>query len=388
MLAAGGDRRFFFIGGKGGVGKTTTAASVAVGLARAGRKTLVVSTDPAHSLGDALAIDLIGRPRPVPLDALELPGDSASAGASGGSLHGMEINPSEVIDQLRLSLKLDRLAAALTEGRASLGTGFLSALAKAGVDLDALASLLELTPPGIDEAVALAHMMHLLHSDEHGDFERVVIDTAPTGHTLRLLAFPRFLHGLIGALLSVQRQISSFNPLGAVLGKVVGDDMQQQLEVTKKNLERFMEYMNALNSVLVDAETTSFIVVAIPTHLAVSESKRLLEALQEAKMPARHLVMNQCPFPVAAGGDEDMLQDVLIATEKLEALGDSERDSAAVLRRTVARLQRQHRDAQTQIERLEREAGPSVRILRVPRFEEELTGVASLERYARILFAP
>merc|ERR1719454_1770299 len=67
-LAAGGERRFFFIGGKGGVGKTTTAASLAVGLARSGRKTLVVSTDPAHSLGDALSMNLTGAPQPVPLE--------------------------------------------------------------------------------------------------------------------------------------------------------------------------------------------------------------------------------------------------------------------------------------------------------------------------------
>merc|ERR1711871_699981 len=124
----------------------------------------------------------------------------------------------------------------------------------------------------------------------------------------------------------------------------VGDDLQQQLQVTKENLEQFMESMNALNSVLVDARLTSFIVVAIPTHLAVSESKRLLEALEEAKMPALHLVMNQCPFPVSTGGEADSLEEVLSALTKLEAMGDDGRNAAVVLRKAVARLQRQQND--------------------------------------------
>merc|ERR1719359_1186275 len=105
-------------------------------------------------------------------------------------------------------------------------------------------------------------MMHLLQDEDHSDFERIVIDTAPTGHTLRLLSFPQFLHGLIAALLSVLEKVSTFTPFGAILGKVVGEDLKQQLKVSKANLAGTMDSMSALNSVLTDSETTSFIVVA------------------------------------------------------------------------------------------------------------------------------
>lgn len=383
-LAAGGKRRFFFIGGKGGVGKTTTAASLAIGLARAGRKTLVVSTDPAHSLGDALAVDLTGKPQLVPMEGIQ---------GARGDLHALEINPTIVLDEFRKNLKLDKLREALAEQRAGLGASFLKALAQAGVDLDALGKLLELSPPGIDEAVALAQMMHLLQAGEHMEFERVVIDTAPTGHTLRLLSFPQFLHGLVAALLSIEARVSGFTPFSVVLGKVMGDDLKNQLEVSKANLERFMASMSDLSSVLTDAEATSFIVVAIPTHLAVSESRRLLEALEQAQMPAKYVIMNQCPF-VELSSDhvlkEVPLTEIQIAVDKLVArqnMPDFSEREMQLLSATIKRLKAQHQDARKQIDLLEQKVGSSVRILCLPTFEEELTGVKALEQYSRVLFS-
>jgi len=380
LVVADGVRRFVFVSGKGGVGKTTTASAFAAGLARSGRKTLVVSTDPAHSLGDALALDLGGLPQQVDLKDL---------GGCDGTLHAMEINAAEAVETFRHNLKLDRLQAALREGRAGLGTSFLNALAKANVDMEALAALLELSPPGIDEAVALGQMMYLLRDEAYGDFERIVIDTAPTGHTIRLLSFPQFLHGFLAAILSIQEKVSNFTPFSKVVGSFVGEDLHRQMHNTKASLEVLIDRMNSLNTILMSQDTTSFIVVCLPTHLAVEESRRLFRSLDESGMPARHVIMNQCPFLNTDGSWVDIAM-AKAAVEKLERGRDNldvSSTEVAALSRAVLRLQRQHHDAYVQIEALQKEADErGLRVLHVPTFEEELTGVKALGRYADILF--
>merc|ERR1712192_47229 len=141
-----------------------------------------------------------------------------------------------------------------------------------------------------------------------------------------------------------------------------------------------MSSMGSLKEILADTATTSFIVVSIPTHLAVAESKRLLSALRQAEMPARHLIINQCSFlPAADGTDEASLS--FAAAEKMseqpDALGISV-DEAAALRRTMKRILRKHQDALRQATLLESDAGPELQIFRMPVFDQELTGVAAL----------
>lgn len=385
-LAAGDHRRFVFVGGKGGVGKTTTAAALAVRLAKSGRKTLVVSTDPAHSLGDALALSLTGTPRRVQL--LDEPAATQPhAEDHPGGLFAMEIDPAEAVEELRRALKLDQLRAMIRERRGGIGAGLLAAMAQAGLDLESVATLLDLSPPGIDEAVALVQIMQLLSDRSWEGFERVVIDTAPTGHTLRLLAFPQFLHGLIAAILSLNEKVAGFTLLPRLLGQFVGDDLNDQLKVSKAHLERLMAAMGSLNALFADAGATTFVVVTIPTHLAVAESRRLLRALQQAQMPARHIVVNQCPFiSVEHGSDEGLLAQTASAKASagLEAAGLSI-EEADCLRRTLGRLFRQQEDARRQVRILENEVSTSVRIFRMPVFDEELTGPAALDRYAAAL---
>lgn len=387
LLAAGARRRFVFVGGKGGVGKTTTASALAVRLAKHGRKTLVVSTDPAHSLGDALSLTLTGEPQEVPLEA----------GAGGeGLLFAMEIDPLKVVEEFREALSLDRVKKALSEQKGGIGAGLLAALAQAGVDVESLVSMLDMSPPGIDEAVALARLMQLLSDKQHEDFERVIIDTAPTGHTLRLLAFPQFLHGLVGTLLSVSEKVSGLSLVPASLfGQLVGDDFRQQLRNTKATLERFMASMSSLTKVFEDRDTTSFVVVSIPTQLAVTESKRLLQALEQAHMPARHIVINQCPFVKERQGEghQDHSLEIAAATAKLggiagrkegAALGLSEVELNALLR-AMSTLSRQHTDARRHADALAIHAGSEVSVYCVPVFEEEPTGSKALHRYADAL---
>lgn len=296
----------------------------------------------------------------------------------------------EVLDSFKRALNVEQLRKSLKDGQGGLGTGILETVAKAGVDLEAFAQMVENVPPGVDEAVALARLIQLLQDEKHAAFERVVIDTAPTGHTLRLLSFPRFLHTMIETLLSVQEKVAAYNPVGQVgqifgmgssFGQLLGDDLQRQLAVTKASIEQLMASTASLSAVFADASSTSFVVVTIPTHLAVAESRRLLIALDEAKMSARHVIVNQVPHLA-----ENM--DARAAAEKLarkpEAIGATEAEARA-LGHAMERLGRQCEDAQRQIDILDHEVGPRAHVVQVPIFDRELTGAVALNEYTSVL---
>eukprot|EP00966_Prymnesium_polylepis_P051412 1189750-Prymnesium_polylepis.2 len=177
-------QRLVFVGGKGGVGKTSTSGALAVRLADEGLATLVVSTDPAHSLSDALMQDVSGG-KPVEVDGC-------------ANLYGMEIETGEAVARFRDAVGGFRAA--------DLGLGGVAEEVVGQLGLDEFADILDNTPPGLDELLALAEVLALVRGDATAEeaatagaaelvsagFERVVFDTAPTGHTLRLLAFPDF----------------------------------------------------------------------------------------------------------------------------------------------------------------------------------------------------
>ena len=256
-------QRFVILGGKGGVGKTTMAASLAVHLASQGHKTLVVSTDPAHSLGDALDFDLAGgQPRRVEAEGL---------------LWGLELDPEEARREFA-----DLLQGAQAGGAAK-GLGIGQVLDQLG-NLQ-LGELLDNPPPGTDEAIALTAVLKLL---EEEDFTRVVLDTAPTGHTLRLLTLPDFLDTALGKVAALRRLIASAgSAVSALLGGASGADKQVE------KVEELQRRVRAVGALFRDQERTEFLVVTVPTLLAARESARLAGALRREGVPLRALVANQ-----------------------------------------------------------------------------------------------
>ena len=160
----GPDTTYHLFGGKGGVGKTTCAAAHALALAARGARTLVVSTDPAPSLGDVLKARLTSQPRRIR--------------AGRAILFATEIDAARAMRWW------------LRERRATL-----AAIALRGTWLDEgdIAALLSLTLPGIDEIAAL---LELLRFGESGRYDAIVIDAAPTGHSLRMLALPDTMAGV------------------------------------------------------------------------------------------------------------------------------------------------------------------------------------------------
>lgn len=268
-------KQTIFVGGKGGVGKTTISAALAVQLAMQDLKVLVVSTDPAHSLGDALDEDLRrGIGKPVTLT------DPLTA----GRLDASEVNAEAALKEFRESLAsfdIDRLASSL-----GISPDLLESLG-----LREFSGLLNNPPPGLDELVALANVM----DDSTDEYDVVVVDTAPTGHTLRLLALPEFLDGLLGKLIKLRMKLSGLtSTLQAFLGNSGAQERANTIDNAMDRLETFRTKISKLQTKLKDHSMTSFLVVTIPTKLAVQESKRLVNELTGQGIAVNNVVVNQC----------------------------------------------------------------------------------------------
>ena len=178
-----------FVGGKGGVGKTSTSSALALNLSDQGLRTLVVSTDPAHSLGDALDVDL--RSGLVTRVATET------------NLWAVEVNAEDAADDLKkIAVELQPQKLAQTLG---IPVDILDSLG-----LDEILSVFTNLPPGIDEIVSLVKIFDYLEGRNLpagvARFDRVVVDTAPTGHTLRLLQLPQFLEKLTATLIKLRNR--------------------------------------------------------------------------------------------------------------------------------------------------------------------------------------
>ncbi|WP_224332476.1 ArsA family ATPase [Haloprofundus halobius] len=280
---------FVLYGGKGGVGKTTMAAATALRSAAEGATTLVVSTDPAHSLSDTLGGEIPAEPTRI---REEIP------------LFAAEIDPEAAMDEGLFGEGGDALGGMGGMGDMFGGMGGMGGAGGAGGagdggnpfggDENPFAAddngegghpLLDGTMPGADE---MAAMRQLLEHMDDPRFDRVVVDTAPTGHTLRLLQLPEMLDSMVGRLVTFRERMRGMvdNLKGMFGGADPGPSGMEQLEEAKERIKR-------LRAVLRDPERTDFRVVMIPEEMSVVESERLVARLDEFGIPVRTLVVNR-----------------------------------------------------------------------------------------------
>ncbi|KAL6955946.1 ATPase get3b [Sarracenia purpurea var. burkii] len=269
-MVSGTKRKYYMLGGKGGVGKTSCAASLAVKFANNGHPTLVVSTDPAHSLSDSFAQDLTGGTL-VPVEGPDSP------------LFALEINPEKAREEFR-SVSQKNGGSGIKDFMDGMGLGML--VEQVG-ELK-LGELLDTPPPGLDEALAISKVIQFLESHEYDMFTRIVFDTAPTGHTLRLLSLPDFLDASIGKILKLRQKIASAT---SAIKSVFGQELTQQDSAGK--LERLRERMVKVRELFHDTESTEFVIVTIPTVMAINESSRLHASLKKENVPVKRLIVNQ-----------------------------------------------------------------------------------------------
>lgn len=277
LLAPKKNPQFVFVGGKGGVGKTTTSSAIALACSDNGLRTLVVSTDPAHSLGDALDVDLsIGMVRQI---------------ASEENLWGLEIDIQEGMKQFQGLLNVDtsRLAEQINLPKEMLDI----------IDLDEIIKIFKNPPPGIDEIFALTKIFQFTDERSPIKFDRIIIDTAPTGHTLRLLQLPKFLSNTATKILKFRAQVDrAMNTFGSMFsgggggGKNNNDATDKLLKVFE-NIETLQKNVQQLQKIIKDSEQTQFVVVTIPTYVAYQESQRLIQSLQQSQIKVSTVICNQ-----------------------------------------------------------------------------------------------
>lgn len=253
--------KMVMFGGKGGVGKTSCASSSAIWAAEHGRNTLIISTDPAHSLGDSLGMELApGEPTPV---------------TGVKNLTALEINPKTTMAEFQGITNMNPME--------DLGMGGMMDTFGMG-DIEDFASM---NPPGIDEALAFGKVLEFIET-EH-DYDLIVFDTAPTGHTLRLLSLPDTLSGWLGKLLKLRLR------MGKLLGtfKKVFSKGEQKEDNSLEILERLNNSIENAKEDLTNPVINSFIVVMIPEEMAIAETGRLLNELMKYNIPVSNIVINQ-----------------------------------------------------------------------------------------------
>lgn len=243
--------------GKGGVGKTTTAAASAARAAEIGQRTLVVSTDVAHSLADALDTPLGSQPTRV-----------------GPNLWGQEIN---VLDEIRRHW-----------GR--LQEYMQTVLRRKGMDEVAAEELSII--PGMEEVVSL---LHIRKQAREGNFDAVIVDAAPTGETIRLLTMPEMFQWYAGRVLNWESSTMKLaRPFVRALAPAT--DLFDALP-------KFMAEVDELRGTLTDAQVASYRLVLTPERMVLREAQRAATYLSLYGYPVDGAVLNRV-LPASAGADD------------------------------------------------------------------------------------
>ena len=246
--------------GKGGVGKTSVAAATARRCAEAGLRTVVLSTDPAHSLSDSLETELGGEVTAV-----------------GPNLFGQEVQAQE---------EMERHWDSVQEWLGDL-------FAERGVDRIAAEELT--VPPGMDELFSL---LQIKRHHETGEFDAIVVDCAPTGETLRLLSFPDVAGWWLEKVFSWERRVmSAARPIARGLF-----DVPLPSDAVFDDVERLTRNLVAMNGILRDRSTTSIRLVMNPDRMVVKEAMRTFTYLNLYGYLTDAVVVNRVfPDDVADG---------------------------------------------------------------------------------------
>ena len=297
------EKKVLFFGGKGGVGKTTSASAMALAASKAGKRVLLVSTDPAHSTSDIFE-RAIG-PEPVQMLA---------------NLHALEIDG---------EFESKRYVAEVKERIQNIFGHHIQKEANKQIDLAA-------SMPGAEE-MALFDRIGGLVRGEDDRFDLIVFDTAPTGHTLRLIRMPELMEAWIRALSRSRK---------AMLG-IEQDDTTDpvMLQLTER-----LEHLREFRARLLSPRVCSFVLVLVAERLPIEETARAMAQLDEAGVTIGGLIVNR-------------------------VLPDTSPDPF---------LRARHEQEKIYLDEIDRRFKSRSRV-RVPQLPSDVHGVPTLERLAELL---
>ncbi len=248
------DTRYLLFAGKGGVGKTSMAAATAVNMSRSGKKVLIISTDPAHSLSDSFETGIGGEEKKL-----------------GRNLFAVEIDPAKSMDEYR-----QRIMPRVEGVDALQGLGL-------GDTFDMMG-----TAPGIDEMAAMDKFLQYMRSRE---YDVIIFDTAPTGHTLRFLSLPELMDSWIGKMIMIRMRFSGM--IGAVKKLLPFTKDEPDGDMGLKQLESMKARMEEARKTLSDPKKTSYNLVMIPEEMSILESERTLPVLKQYNIQVGSIIVNQ-----------------------------------------------------------------------------------------------
>ena len=242
-------RKILLFGGKGGVGKTTLSSALALLISDRGRRTLLISTDPAHSLSDIFGI----KPRDGKVSVSE-------------RLDYLEIDPYRVIDE--------HIKRALESMEPFVSPETFSQIKEAMHSIE--------STPGAEEAAVLEELSKIV-LENLGTYDHFVVDTAPTGHTLNMLRTVGRVGGWLEELFKKRMEAQKFREAGGLKSRD-----ERILEVLKERRERFSRFSDLLFS-----RRTLFVPVLIPEKLPIMETERLIDELGRLNLEVEYLFVNK-----------------------------------------------------------------------------------------------
>ena len=245
-------KKIIFVGGKGGVGKTTTSTALALYAASLRKKTLLISTDPAHNIGHMFEKKIGGNITKV---------DS--------HLHALEIDPkretANYIKQVKENVRGVVQPTMMEEVYRQLDTAQAS--------------------PGADEAALFDKLISIV-IEESEKYDHVIFDTAPTGHTIRLFTLPALLGVWIRGLLDKRHKTKETYTQLLHDGEPIDDPIYDALVVRKERFEKAQQIM-------LDNEQTSFIFVVNPERLPIVETEEAIQMLAQYDLHVESIIVNR-----------------------------------------------------------------------------------------------
>ena len=294
-----------------------------------------MSTDPAHNLSDAFC-QKIGR-EPTPITGFE-------------NLSAMEIDANDDMEEMQRELEETTEDAGISTLMAELTSSI----------------------PGIDEAMSFSELMKQV---QQLDFDVVVFDTAPTGHTLRLLSFPTILEKALGKVMDLKDRF------GGVIGQASAmfggggnpGELQDQL---MGRLEETREIINKVNDAFQDPALTTFCCVCIPEFLSIYETERLVQELSKFGIDSHNIVVNQVLFP-----EKDAEELAEWYTENGAALPKEARE---ICGKMLARKKMQDKYIGQCFDLY----GDDFHVVLMPLLDHEVRGVPKLKDFSELLIDP
>ncbi len=232
------------------MGKTTCASSAGLYLANNNKNTLLISTDPAHSLSDSLGKEI---------------GDEVKQIEGVDKLSAIEISAEKALSKFKIEYE--------DELRRLFDTSTY-------LDKEDIDAILALPIPGIDEVMGFKTIVDLI---EEGKFDKYVVDTAPTGHALRLLTLPDILDDWVKVMAKMRWKYRYM--VTRFAGKYKPDSADDFLMSMKKTVKR-------IDGLLRDEKRCEFIVVTIPEDMVIKETERLIKSLTQYKMKVKQMIIN------------------------------------------------------------------------------------------------